>query len=234
MQRMSGRIIVALLLILAGCLFWLAPRHPTSPLSGKLPLAIAEAVPALQRGDGPNLASQVADFAGGHWRLDGLTLVPGAAVAPDGSKSAARLDERSDYGWHRIEASVHGVTAGTVHTLSLFVKSAGPVLIQFEMRDANFGKYGVVQYNLQDRAVVYESGDVDRAGMQALPDGWLRCWAVMPYSSDNAVFNFALMSRHAERLYKGNSSTGLLIWGVQFEPGDGPRAYAAAQGTAAR
>jgi hypothetical protein len=87
---------------------------------------------------------------------------------------------------------------------------------------------------LQDRAVVYESGDVDRAGMQALPDGWLRCWAAMPYSSDNAVFDFALMGRHAERVYRGNSSTGLLIWGVQFEPGDGPRAYAAAQGGAAR
>jgi hypothetical protein len=234
MQRMSGRIIVALLLILAGCLFWLAPRHPTSPLSGKLPLAIAEAVPALQRGDGLNLASEVADFTGDRWRREGVSLVPVAALAPDGTESAVRLDESSNYGWHRIETGVHGVTAGAVHTLSLFVKSAGPILIQFEMRDPNFDKYGVVQYNLQDRAVVYESGDVDRAGMQALPDGWLRCWAAMPYSSDNAVFDFALMSRHAERVYKGNSATGLLIWGVQLEPGDGPRAYAAAQGSAAR
>jgi hypothetical protein len=234
MQRTSDRIIVALLLILAGCLFWQAPSHPTSSLSGKLPPAKAEAVPAFRPGGGQNLASRAADFTGAAWRLDGVKLTPGAAVAPDGSNTAVRLAETSDYNWHRIETAVHGLTAGSVHTVSLFVKSVGPILIQFEMRDEKPGKHGIAQFNLQEKAVVYETPDVSGAGMQELPDGWIRCWAALPYSGDTAVFDLALMTRHAALIYRGDSSVALLIWGVQFEPGNRPNAYAGAKGGAAQ
>jgi hypothetical protein len=122
------------------------------------------------------------------------------------------------------------VTAGAVHTLSLFVKPAERIAMQFEMRDQGPGKYGIVQFNFHDAAVAYESGDVSEAGLQALPDGWFRCWAAMPYSGDTAVFNVALLGSHAAQVYRGRGWgwAGILIWGVQFEPGDRPRGYAGA------
>src|SRR5580700_6537653 len=117
MPRMTDGIIVALLLVLAGYLYSQRSPHATDALTGRLPLAVAGPVQAFERGSGPNLASQVAIFNGGRWRLDQVAIVPGAAVAPDGSKTADQLVETSANARHRIETAVAGVTAGQVYTL---------------------------------------------------------------------------------------------------------------------
>jgi hypothetical protein len=234
MPRMTDGIIVALLLVLAGYLYSQEHPHATDALTGRLPRAVAGPVQAFERGRGPNLASQVAIFTGGRWRLDQVAIVPGAAVAPDGSKTADRLVETSDYDRHRIEAAVSGVTPGQVYTLSVFVKPAGRIAMQFEMRGEKPGKSSIVQFNFNDAAVTYAGGDVSDAGVQALPGGWFRCWAAMPYSGDTAVFNFALLGWQSAATYRGNESAGLLIWGVQFELGDRPRGYAGAEKRAAQ
>jgi hypothetical protein len=225
MQLMTWGVVV-LLLAFAGFLYYAAPSHPKVSLMWQPPIAIAAPIAGLERGNGPNLALQVGPFTSGRWRLDQAAVDPGVAVAPDGSKTADRLVETWGNGLHRIEATVPGVTPGTVHTLSLFVKPSGFVAIQFEMRDARAGKYGLAHCNLRDMAVTFEGGDVSSAGLQALPDGWFRCWAAMPFSGDTAVFNFALLDRRSMLSRLRFGSGGLLIWGVQFEPGDRPRGYA--------
>jgi hypothetical protein len=67
-----------------------------------------------------------------------------------------------------------------------------------------------------------------------LPDGWFRCWAAMPYTGDTADLALALLGVHAAVIYAGSSSAGVLIWGVQFEPGDRPRGYAGKESHAAQ
>ena len=218
----------------AGLLIWGVQLEPGDRPGGyarmaKLPLAVARAIPGLERGSGPNLALEAGPFIGGRWNLEQVTMVPGAAVAPDGSKTADRMAETEDNDRHRIEAAVSGVTAGGIYTLSIYVKPAERAAMQFEMRDQAFGKSGVVHFNFNDEAVTYAKGDVTDVGMQALPDGWFRCWAAMPYSTDVAVFNFALLGWQSAIIYKGDKSVGLLIWGVQFEPGNRPRGYAASR-----
>jgi hypothetical protein len=225
MQWMT-RGLVVLLLMLAGVMYYTAPSHPIVPLTWRSPDAVAEPVSGLERGNGPNLALPIGPFTNGRWRLDLVTLVPDVAVAPDGSKTAVQLAERRGDGVRRIETAVPGATPGAMHTLSLFVKPDQFVAIEFEMRDGSPGKYGFVHFNLRDKAVTFKGGDASAAGLQALPDGWFRCWAAMPYSSDTAVFNFTLLDKRSglARLIFGLG--GLLIWGVQFEPGDRPRGYA--------
>jgi hypothetical protein len=229
MPRMTDGIIVALLLVLAGYLYSQEHRHATDALTGRLPLSVAGPVQAFERGSGPNLALPVAAFAGGRWRLDQVAVAPSAAVAPDGSKTADRLVETADYGRHRIETVVSGVTAGKVYTLSIYVKPAGRSAMQLEMGDQGAGKSGIVQFNFNDAAVTYANADVSDAGVQALPDGWFRCWAATPYSGATAALNVALLGMHGAVAYRGSSSAGLLIWGVQFEPGERPRGYAGAE-----
>jgi hypothetical protein len=234
MPRMTDGIVVALLLALAGYLYLKEPRHAADALTGRLLLAVAGPVQAFERGSGANLASPVAAVAGGRWSLDRVAVVSGAAVAPDGSKTADRLVETSDHGPHRIETVVSGVTAGGVYTLSIYAKAAERIAIQFEMRDQRAGKSGIVQFNLNDAAATYAGGFVSDVGVQALPDGWFRLWAAMPYSGDAAGLNFALLREHGAVAYRGSSSAGLLIWGVQFEAGDRPRGYAGTQARAAQ
>lgn len=225
MRRVTSGIVL-LLLVFTGLLYFVAPQRPTIPLTWKLPLVIAEPIAGPERGDGPNLALQVGPFTSERWRLDRAVLKTGSAVAPDGSKTADRLVETWGAGLHRIETTVTGLTPGAAHTLSLFVKADGYVAIRFEMRDGPPGKHGLAHFNLRDKAITFEGGDISNAGLQALSDGWYRCWAAMPYSSNTAVFNFTLLDRRGvlSRLIFG--SGGLLIWGVQLEPGDRPRGYA--------
>lgn len=187
--------------------------------------AAAQSTIAFEKGSGPNLAASEADFAASDWRPEGLAVTAAAAIAPDQTSTAYRLTESSGSDRHRIETTIHDVAAGTTNVLSVYVKPAGRNYLEFEIRDNHPGKYGVVRFDLAGKAVSLKSGDVAAAGVQPLPDGWLRCWAAMPYAGDTAVANFALMDNEGAIQYPAVSGAGLLIWGVQFEPGTQPAAY---------
>jgi hypothetical protein len=217
MQRVCDGVFVVLLLGLAGYLYHEAPQHPVVVLDQKPPLVVAQPVAGPQIGKGPNLAETVANFADTRWRADNVALQPNAATAPDQTKSAFRLAETSRDDRHRIETSIDGITPGQGYTLWLYVKPAERSRIGFEMRDGKIGKYGFAIFDVAHKAAITESGDVSDSGIEELPDGWFRCWATMPYATNQAVFNFALIT--AGRVsYWGSSGSGLFIWGVHFEP----------------
>jgi hypothetical protein len=231
-QRVTFAVVVLLLALAAG-LYHAAPSHPTMSLAGKSPLAVAEPVGKLELGSGPNLAVQAGPFTGGRWKLNLAAVEPDAGIAPDGSKTAVRLVETAGNGPHKADTSVTGVTPGGTYTLSLFVKPAERIAVQFEMLADSAGEYGIVRFNLQERTVTFTGGDLSDAGLAALPDGWSRCWAAMPYSRPTAVFNVRPLDAHGAPSYPGRRSAGLMIWGVQFEPGERPRGYADAAHSAA-
>jgi hypothetical protein len=217
---------VVLLLAFAGFLYHAAPSHPTISLAGKSPLAVAERHGGLEFGTGPNLALQAGPLIGGRWKLHNAILEPAADRTPDGSSTAHRLLETPGNAPHTVQATVTGLAPSEVYTLSLFVKPAERVAVQFEMLGDPAGKYGLVRFNLADGTVVFAGGDLSDTGIEALPDGWYRCWAAMNYARETAVFNFRPLDAHGAPSYAGRRSTGLFIWGVQFEPGERPRGYA--------
>jgi hypothetical protein len=223
MRRTGAYVFAFLLLGFAGYLYYEAPERRSVILTSDV-LTTAQPVPGFETGKGPNLSSKY--FSPALWQLERVTIVPNAAVGPDGAKTAARMAETNENGRHRMETRVAGATPGAVHTLSFYVKPAERTLIQFEMRDEQPGRDGSARFDLKRKVVVAETGYVRDAGIQELPNGWYRCWAAMPYAKDKAVFAFALMRADGEVVsYKGDRQAGLLIWGVQFEPGDHPGGY---------
>jgi hypothetical protein len=169
-----------------------------------------------------NLASSRQDLTTVDWRPERLKIEANIADAPDGTKTATRLSETTDSGFHRIETTLGGTTPGALHTLSLLVKPEQRNAIQFEMRDLKPGDYGLVRFDVTQKSVVFKSGNIDASGVEALPNGWFRCWASMPFASDIAVFNFALMDNANATSYAGTSGSGLLIADVQFNVGGPP------------
>src|SRR5262249_31971126 len=153
-------------------LYYEAPKRPRVLLTGKALLATAQPVQGLETGTGPNLFSK--DFSPTLWQLERVTVVPNAALGPDGTKTAVRMAETTENGRHRIETRVGGVTPGAVHTLSLYVKPAERTWVQFDMRDGRPGKKGRARFDLARKFVVAQSGDVRDAGIQELPNGWYR------------------------------------------------------------
>ena len=225
MQRLGDWVIIGLLLVLAGYFYYAAPEHTPILVSRAQPLAVAERVAGFVKGNGLNYALSSGPFTGPNWVPDGSTLLPNAGLAPDGTSNAYRLVDAGGYGYHRLITILHSMVPGQVRTLSLFVKPAELHEIRFEMSESPSGNYGAVLFDLSNRAVVDEMGDVTDAGIQEMPDGWYRCWVAMPYVSKTEGFNFSLVDRTRQVLYRGYGDEGLLIWGAQFEPGSEPRGY---------
>jgi hypothetical protein len=116
---------------------------------------------------------------------------------------------------------------GAMHTVSVFAKPGERSGISLEMRDDQIGKYGLMRFDLRHEAPMSSTGDVTECGIERLADGWLRVWAVMPFASDRAVVDFALLNASGELRYPGDGKAGLLIWGLQVEPGTAPSFYLA-------
>lgn len=230
MRHVTVAAVIMLVLVFVAFLYVQSPSYPPSPgpfVAGGHPASAA--APAQQAsfatGTGTNLTASAEDFSGGKWHPENLAVAAATAKAPDGSTGAYNLTETTVDGRHRSETIVAGLTPGSSYTLSIFIRPAGRHLVEFEMRDKTPGKYSVVRFDLNRKVVDGVKGDSDASGVQELPDGWLRIWAAMPYTGDEAVFDIALMDDKGEVMYAGVANEGVSVWGVQFEPGNGPREY---------
>lgn len=211
---------------LALYLYMHTPVHlPISlePKSGYLAVAIPQ---ALELGDGLNLANANGPVSSPSWWREGVSIAPNISVAPDGRKVADRLVETKSTGRHRVGTQVGNVLPNETYTISVYVKSAERHAIQLEMAGTPKGSYGRVQFDLAKKAAMAQAGDVSDLAIQQLPGGWFRCSATMRYLSGTVTFNFSIMTEPLDVVYPGDSDAGLLIWGVQFEPGNRPRGYA--------
>lgn len=217
MQRLAGIVMVISLLVIAGLLYPVSGVHRTIDPLASSQKNVAWPESGLETGKGPNLLAYAQNFSAKGWIVKGLTVEENAADSPDGQKHATRISEDDTKGFHRFAISVQGVTTPGMYTLSLFVKPQGRTKILFEMTEPPGGKYGVADFDLENKEVISERGDIEDAGMQELPDGWLRCWAAMPYASAAPTFDIALMDDGGAGQYDGKPGRGILAWGPQFE-----------------
>ena len=126
------------------------------------------------------------------------------------------MTETAGGDFHRVVLLVPGAKVAGDFTLSVFVKPAERHALQFEMTEAK-GHYGVALFDLVKKQVVTETGDIEDAGIQELPGGWFRCWAVMSYKSTSPAFNITVLADSLAVEYSGSDGEGLYIWGPQFE-----------------
>ncbi len=185
----------------------------------------AQQPPPPEQANGYNLIWPSEDFALA--RLDNALVQTGADIGPTGTKTSSRLVEDTSNGRHRIERSVDGLQPGAVHTLSLYIKAEERSGIIIEVRDNQQGKYGVVRFDLKKHTLA-KTGDIQFGGMQVGDNGWVRCWAAMPFDSDQGVYTIGLLGPpDGAPQYMGDGRSGLLIWGSQLEPAARPGSYVA-------
>jgi len=229
---LARRILAAaavVILVTATALHVLLRDTPPSPLSTHDNwLIAAEKISGPVTGNGANLAATRQDFANtNQWPRGGAVIDAGAGTSPDGTNDAYRLGEGATTAIHRIMTILTGVVAGSDYTLSVFVKPTGRSLFELEMGDLPTGRYGFIRYDLAKKVVVDASNGLSAFGLQELPDGWFRCWVAMRYDSDKMSFDFTLLDDEDDDKYPGAPGMGVLIWGVQFEPGDRPLGFSA-------
>jgi ABC-2 type transport system ATP-binding protein len=230
--------VVLILSIALGYLYF--GLSPTAGPAGKVsqsssPTPVSPPSPA-QKGSGDNLIWPSEDFTHANWRPAGVAKVTTGVRAPNGENAASKLIESPANGRHFIEVFLTGVRPGSDYVLSLYAKADKRAGIRFEMRDSQQpGRYGTAVFelpnvkedvfNLRSDGAAATAGDVVKAGVKAVQNGWYRCWATMRFNSVDAVFTLGPVTAEGAHMYKGDGESGLLIWGAQLEPGSKPGAY---------
>lgn len=140
--------------------------------------------------------------------LVGATATQNAAVAPDNTNTALLMQEDSSNGSHSIKWVGSNPTATL--TASIFVKSAGVTTVSLGIFNGTSATFNLTNLTA--------TPSIGTALIQALPNGWYR----ISVTTDGVVgsqnygnFTFSLGSGN----YQGNGTSGVYIWGAQYEGG---------------
>lgn len=193
--------------------------------------------PPIAAGSPTNLIWPSESFAPPRVMVQNLNVVPDAATAPDGKKTATLLIETKDKGFHRILLGADGIEKGRDYTLSLYVKEAEQNKSTLTARDVMLefgdglsgpdGHYGNVHFDLGKDVVLSASDGLKNSGARPEDGGWARVWATITVGSDRASIAADLVNPDVGAVYAGDGNSGLLIWGMQLQPGDNLGPYIA-------
>jgi len=165
-----------------------------------------------------------------------VTLTDNAATSPEGLQNASKLVPNSGTGGNRSIGKDHSGLSG-IHTFSTFAKAGeyGYVSLRlrntpsaFVMFDLNDGTIHNINSNAQ---YVTNSAKIEDYG-----DGWYRCSAAFdPSGSGNVGQLYPSLSvgitGDETFNWDGDGTSGIYIYGTQFESGSYPTSYIPTYGT---
>ena len=130
--------------------------------------------------------------------------------------------------------------AGATHAVSCFLKAAGRgfATLQFGAANGFRACFNLAAGTLASGCAGASFGTRSfvSAGVQRLPNGWLRCWVVgkedAAASSGEAYLNIMRAAAYTDS-YAGDGASGVLAWGYQVEVGAFPTSYVTAAGATA-
>lgn len=141
------------------------------------------------------------------WTVAGATKTANATVAPDGTTTAISLADNGN----GILYGDCNVTAGSVYTVSVFVKAGTATSFRYTFTAPTWGTTTEsVTFNLSDGTVGANLNILDY-GIQYIGNGWYRCWATQEATETATTKTIRLISI--------GSDTGeiLYLWGAQLE-----------------
>lgn len=202
---------------------------------------ILDKFPIIQDQTSPNLAHipttnsfpYSEDFTNSDWNKADVSVTPNSTTSPQGTTNASLIKENSANALHFISDSM-SVTSGNSYTVSVFAKKKERNVLQIVL-STNFLAASYANYNLTT-GVVSATGGAVTAKILSLSNDWYKC--EITFTSDNTISGsplFALQdSDTAARAasYTGDGTSGLYLWGAQFEEQSQATAYLPSYGVA--
>lgn len=177
-----------------------------------------------------NLFTYSNDFSQGVWTKTRTNILPNAATAPDGTNTAFKLyDDTTASASHRM-TSTNIVPAGlALPTGSIFVK-AGEYnrVVLSVIRDNGTAFAGFeVAFDLISGTIRTDLGYSGTTGkIEPYPNGWYRISnAATVAATTNYALRLNLLNLSSAGTYTGDGTSGVYIWGGQFERGTVPTDY---------
>ena len=157
------------------------------------------------------------------WYTAGGLLTTNATTSPSGILNADKIKADTSNGIHVYQQTL-AVSASTVYTMSVFVKSSE--LTFLELADASSLKGQT--FNLTAQTILApQTGGFSPTTSSKIEDygnGWLKCSITYTTLSIVSFFRISL-SNGSTTSFTGNNTDGLFVWGAQLEAGSYPTSY---------
>jgi hypothetical protein len=161
-----------------------------------------------------NICLYSQDFGNVIWEKARATITADAAVAPNGTTTAAKLVEDSTAGdTHYVTQPI--ATSAAVYTFSVFAKAGERTSINLWVDGTG---NGIAYFNLSNGTVSTTVGaNVASGSISAAGNGWYRCSIVT--TSLTAAAHYFVIGLHSTVSYNGDGASGAYLWHGQVEAG---------------
>lgn len=156
------------------------------------------------------------------WNAQRITFTNNAAFAPDGNTVAVKLTADADGPWgHSIYRMITSGANNSVHTFSVFVKSAGYNYAACYI-DTSGGYIGrtVVNLTTGEFGCFGTTGDavLHDYGAEPYGNGWYRIWVSGRFPNTNNYYCHVDVANDAfGNGFTGDGTNGIYAWGAQLE-----------------
>lgn len=166
------------------------------------------------------------------WNRGSVNPSVDVTMAPSGVLTADRIIAAPSLTAHYIDQEVSGqFSDGDLFTFSVYLKADTLDRVQLNMYYAVgsvSGYHAII--NLRTGVLESTGPEVRSATVQALPNGWFRCW-IVGVVGHAATYPTRVLSRvillRSDNLttWLGNGDEGVYMWGGQLVAGDQPGSY---------
>lgn len=173
-----------------------------------------------------NIAKYSSDINLSPWVVSNGTITANATTAPDATTTAEKLVENAGTGDKEFSQPLT-VTNAAIYTASIYAKAAERTQVRFR----SSGGSSIFTLTGSGTAI---SGGADTASIQQINNGWYRLSVRFTTSSTSETMSFALINGGVTS-YTGDGTSGVYVWGAQFEAAYSASSYVAtASGSGSR
>jgi len=172
----------------------------------------------LDQGNFPrwNLLNYSQGFDNAAWGKLNCTVSSDVTTAPDGTVTADKqIENTTATVAHRLSQTL-SLTAGTTYTFTTYIKAAGRTAAYLAMPQAAFGGTSTGSY-FDLSAVTATKVGTATSTITSVGSGWYQCSVTATATTTTSDVAGIYTAIGASTTYTGDGTSGLYVWGAQFE-----------------